>query len=182
MSKIQSIEIADEVTIMRDGKRIGTWLSAELTTDMIISKMVGRDLTHRFPERSNVPGEVVLKVENLTFPYPKSFKKVDFEIREGEILGIGGLVGAQRTELLETLRVIAEGRFLINGKKVKIKSPMDAKKHKIAILTEESRVTGIFPVLSVLENIARKEDAISSIEKLIRREPAKSIVGPVAAY
>ena len=72
---------------MRDGTRVGTWPAAELTNDLIISRMVGRDLTHRFPERGNTPGEVVLKVEGLTSPYPKSFKNVSFDLRKGEILG-----------------------------------------------------------------------------------------------
>jgi methyl-galactoside transport system ATP-binding protein len=149
------LRISDEVTIMRDGKKIGTWPAGELTTDMIISRMVGRDLTERFPERSNTPGEVVMKVEGLTSPFERSFKDVSFELRKGEILGVGGLVGAQRTELIEALfglRAVSAGKIYINGKEVAIKSPIDAKKHKIALLTEERRVTGIFPVLSVQEN------------------------------
>ena len=81
---------------------------------------------------------------------------MSFELRKGEILGVGGLVGAQRTELIEALfgmRAFSSGSISIYGKTVKMKSPMDAKlKHKIALLTEERRVTGIFPVLSVLEN------------------------------
>lgn len=187
------LKIADEVTIMRDGKHIGTWPASDLTTDMIISRMVGRDLTNRFPERSNVPGEVVLKVEDLTSPFPKSFKKVSFELRKGEILGIGGLVGAQRTELIEALfglRSIAFGRIYIDGKQVRIKSPVDAKKHKIALLTEERRVTGIFSVLTVLENTVvanfnryikpyfliddrkRKVDTQMSMEKLKVKTPS----------
>lgn len=149
------LEISDEVTIMRDGTKIGTWPSAELTTDMIISKMVGRDLKERFPERSNVPNGVLMSVEGLTSVIPRSFKNVSFDLRKGEILGIGGLVGAQRTELMEALfglRGLASGQISIHGKQVKLKSPIDAIKHKIALLTEERRVTGIFPVLSVLEN------------------------------
>lgn len=187
------LEISDEVTIMRDGKYVGTWTASELTTDMIISKMVGRDLTQRFPTRSNVPGDVVLRVENLTSPYPKSFKNVTFELRKGEILGVGGLVGAQRTELIEALfglRSLQAGKFFINGKAVRIKSPIDAKKYKMALLTEERRVTGIFPVLSVLENTAiaklpryrspyflldekkRQEDAKKSVEQLRVKTPS----------
>lgn len=187
------LKIADEVTIMRDGKHIGTWAASELTTDLIISRMVGRDLTNRFPERRNVPGEVVLRAENLTSPFPKSFKNVSFELRKGEILGIGGLVGAQRTELIEALfglRSIAQGDIYINGEKVRIKSPLDAKKYKLALLTEERRETGIFPVLPVLENTVvanlsryikpyflldekkRKADAEKSVEKLRVKTPS----------
>ena len=154
--KIEEIlEISDEVTIMRDGKCIGSWLASELTTNLIISKMVGRDLTQRFPERHNTPGETVLKVEGLTSPFSKAFKDISFNLRQGEILGIGGLVGAQRTELIEALfglRTISAGKIFIKGKQVRIKSPLDAKKYKIALLTEERRATGIFPVLSIVEN------------------------------
>ncbi len=149
------LRISDDVTIMRDGRKIGTWPASELTTDLIISRMVGRDLTQRYPNRENVPGEVVLRVEGFTSPFPKSFKDVSFELRRGEILGVGGLVGAQRTELIEALfglRSVASGSMLLNGMPVKIRRPVDAIRHKMALLTEERRVTGIIPVLSVLEN------------------------------
>lgn len=187
------LQISDEVTIMRDGKYIGTWNASELTTDIIISKMVGRDLTQRFPERSHVPGEVVLRVENLTSTNPRSFKNVSFDLRQGEVLGVGGLVGAQRTELVEAifgLRAMSAGKFIMNGQEVRIKSPADAKKHKIALLTEERRVTGIFPVLPITENTAianldayqtsyflldeqkMKKDAVKSAEKLRVKMPS----------
>jgi methyl-galactoside transport system ATP-binding protein len=186
------LQIADEVTIMRDGNRIGTWPSSELTTDLIISKMVGRDLTHRFPRRTNVPGDVILRIEGLTSPHPKSFKDISFELRKGEILGIAGLVGAQRTELIEALfglRGIQSGDIFLNGKKVKIRSSQEAIKNKMALLTEERRVTGIFSALSVLENLVianigryirfflindkkRKEDAIRSIDMLKVKTPS----------
>jgi methyl-galactoside transport system ATP-binding protein len=149
------LTISDDVTIMRDGTKIGTWPAAELTTDLIISRMVGRDLTQRFPPRSNVPGGSLLKVENFTSTNPKSFKNVSFDLRKGEILGVGGLVGSQRTELIEALfglRAINTGSLHIDGKPVKIKSSLDAIQHKMALLTEERRVTGIFPVLSIHEN------------------------------
>jgi len=151
------LRISDEVTIMRDGTKIGTWPAAELTTDMIISRMVGRDLTNRYPDREHVPGEVLLEVKGLTSPLPKSFKDISFDLRRGEILGIGGLVGAQRTELMEALfglREIESGSIGMNGQQVQIKSPEVAKKLGMALLTEERRVTGIFPVLSVHENAA----------------------------
>lgn len=192
--KIEEIlQISDEVTIMRDGKKIGTWNAPELTTDMIIKKMVGRDLTHRFPERYNKPGDVLLKVEKLTSPFPKSFKEVSFDVRKGEILGVGGLVGAQRTEVMEAifgLRSIESGKIYINGEEVHIKSPIHAKKHGIALLTEERRATGIFPMLPVLENTVmanlynylnkigllndkkRKNDTEKSIDKLAVKTPS----------
>jgi methyl-galactoside transport system ATP-binding protein len=149
------LEIADEVTIMRDGKRVGTYPSKELTTDLIINRMVGRDLTHRFPPRENVPGDVVMRVEGFTSANPRSFKDVSFELRKGEILGLGGLVGAQRTELVESLfglRLVKSGKVFINGKQVSIQNSIQAKRQKMALLTEERRTTGIFPVLSVADN------------------------------
>jgi methyl-galactoside transport system ATP-binding protein len=150
------LEISDEVTIMRDGRVVGTYASKELTTDLIIKRMVGRDLTNRFPPRENVPGDVVMKVEGYTSVNPRSFKDISFELRKGEILGFGGLVGAQRTELVESLfgmRAVASGKVWIDGKEVAIRNPIQAKSHKIALLTEERRTTGIFPILSVLDNV-----------------------------
>ncbi|AOZ94553.1 sugar ABC transporter ATP-binding protein [Paenibacillus crassostreae] len=149
------LQISDDVTIMRDGNKIGTWPAAELTTDTIISKMVGRDLTNRFPPRDNIPGDVIMKVKELTSTSLKSFNNISFDLRKGEILGIGGLVGAQRTELIEALfglREIASGTISLNGKEVKIRSAEDAKRVGMALLTEERRATGIFSVLSVHEN------------------------------
>jgi methyl-galactoside transport system ATP-binding protein len=155
--KIEEIlSIADDVTIMRDGMVVDTYAAADLTTDKIISKMVGRDLTHRFPIRDNQPGEVYMKVENLTSATTRSFRNVGFELRKGEILGIGGLVGAQRTELVESifgLRDIAKGAIYLDGQKVMLDSPTTAKKHGIALVTEDRRSTGIFPMLSVADNV-----------------------------
>ena len=98
------LRISDEVTIMRDGQYIGTWEAKELTTDMIITKMVGRELSNLYPPRSRyIPGEVVFEVKDFTSINPKSFRHVNFNVRKGEILGVAGLVGAQRTELMEGL-------------------------------------------------------------------------------
>jgi methyl-galactoside transport system ATP-binding protein len=149
------LRIADEVTIMRDGKSVGTYPAAELTTDLIIQRMVGRDLTQRFPPRENEPGEVVLKVEGLTSEDRRSFRDVSFELRKGEILGVSGLVGAQRTELMEALfglRKVARGRILLGKGEVRVRSPVDAIRNRMALLTEERRATGIFPMLSVADN------------------------------
>ena len=93
--------IADDITIMRDGTYVGTWPAAELSTDQIIAKMVGRELTNVYPPKENKPGEVIMEVKDLCSIHEKSFQHVSFELRKGEILGFGGLVGAQRTELME---------------------------------------------------------------------------------
>ena len=151
------LRISDDVTIMRDGKYVGTWQAKELTTDMIIQKMVGRELTNRFPKRENVPGEVVLEVKNFSSPNPRSFQNVSFNLRKGEILGIGGLVGAQRTELMEGLfglRSHSAGTITYKGKELQINQPRDAIKNGIAMLTEDRRATGILGVLSIADNVS----------------------------
>ena len=151
------LRISDEVTIMRDGQYIGTWDCAGLTTDFIISKMVGRELTNLFPERHNVPGEVVFEVENFTSINPRSFRNVSFNVRKGEILGVAGLVGAQRTELMEGLfgiRSHTTGTIKYQGKELIIRRPKDAIDQGIAMLTEDRRATGIMGVLSIADNIS----------------------------
>ena len=151
------LRISDDVTIMRDGHFIGTWPASELTTDKIITKMVGRELTNLYPERENVPGEVVFKVEDFTSINPKSFRHVNFELRKGEILGVGGLVGAQRTELMEGLfgiRSHTTGKISYKGKELKIVRPKNAIDQGIAMLTEDRRGSGIMGVLPVSDNIS----------------------------
>ena len=160
------LSISDDVTIMRDGQYIGTWSAKELTIDMIVTRMVGRELKNLYPPKSNVPGEVVLEVEALTSITEKSFKNVSFQLRKGEILGIGGLVGAQRSELFEAIlgiRGIRQGTISYKGKQVKIKHPQDAINQGIALLTEDRRANGIFGVLSIAENVS-----IASLDKYLR--------------
>lgn len=152
MSEI--LRISDEVTVMRDGKNIATTPASELTTDMIITQMVGRELTNVYPHKTNVPGEVVMKVENLSALY-ENLHDVSFELRRGEILGFAGLVGAGRTETLENLFGLAtskSGVITKGGQKIQNRNPREAKKHGFAMLTEERRATGIFGVLNIREN------------------------------
>lgn len=159
------LRISDEVTIMRDGQYIGTWDAKDLTTDMIITKMVGRELTNLYPPRSNVPGEVVFEVKDFTSISPKSFRDVSFTLRKGEILGVGGLVGAQRTELMEGLfgiRGHSRGGMYYKGKEITVRRPGDAIKKGLAMLTEDRRATGIMGVLPVADNVA-----IASLNKYL---------------
>ena len=151
------LTICDEITIMRDGAYQGTWSCEGMTTDFIVNTMVGRTLSSRFPEKHYAPrDEEVLRVENYTSGDRMSFQNVSFTLRRGEILGIGGLVGAQRTELVESifgLRPIESGALYKNGAKITVRSPRDAKRNGIVLLTEERRKNGIFGGLSVLDNI-----------------------------
>jgi methyl-galactoside transport system ATP-binding protein len=150
------LAISDEVSIMRDGRLVGTYPAKELTTAQIIKYMVGRDLSHRFPPKDNVPGGTIMEVKNLTSANPRSFQDVSFTLGRGEILGIGGLVGAQRTELVESvfgLRPLESGRIFINGREVVMKIPGQAKAKKLALVTEERRASGIIPMRSVKDNM-----------------------------
>ena len=151
------LRISDEVTIMRDGQYVGTWDAKELTTDLIITRMVGRELANLFPHRENVPGEVVFEVEDFTSINPRSFRDVNFNVRKGEILGVAGLVGAQRTELMEGIfgiRSHSKGTIKYQGKEMVINRPKDAIDNGIAMLTEDRRATGIMGVLSIADNIS----------------------------
>ena len=159
------LRISDEVTIMRDGQYIGTWEAKDLTTDFIITKMVGRELTNLYPKRENIPGDVVFEVEDFTSINPRSFRHCSFNVRKGEILGVAGLVGAQRTELMEGLfgtRSHTSGTIRYQGKELKITRPKDAIDHGIAMLTEDRRGSGIMGVLSVADNIS-----VASLNKYI---------------
>ena len=149
-------EIADEITIMRDGQYVGKWAIGDITIDEVIRQMVGRDMEERFPPAEDtIQKEVLLKVEDFTSTEEHSFEHISFELHKGEILGIGGLVGAQRTELVEAifgLRKISSGELTMSGAKIKNQTPQDAIKNKFALLTEERRATGIIPMLSVWDN------------------------------
>ena len=148
--------IADDITVMRDGGYVGTWPAAEMTTDQIIAKMVGRELTNVYPPKDNEIGDVILEVKDLCSIHEKSFQHVSFKLRKGEILGFGGLVGAQRTELMEGIfgiRGVASGEIYIHGKKVNIKHPIDAMNAGIGLITEDRRGNGIFGCLSIKDNV-----------------------------
>lgn len=155
--KLEEIfEVADEITVMRDGQYVGKWDIGNITIDELIHQMVGRDMEERFPPaEQTVKKEVILKVEDFTSAEEHSFEHISFELHKGEILGIGGLVGAQRTELVEAifgLRRIRSGRLEMNGKAIANLTPKDAIRNRFALLTEERRATGIVPMLSVFDN------------------------------
>ena len=155
--KMEEIKtICDAVTVMRDGEYIGRWGIDDLTIDEIIAKMVGRKLDNRFPEKNYTPSdEVVLRVDNFTSVIKTSFKDISFTLRRGEILGIGGLVGSQRTELMESLFGLrkSKGHSYIGDRDFHIDSAIKAKRAGLALLTEERRATGIFGCLSIEHNV-----------------------------
>lgn len=148
-------EITDQITIYRDGAYIGSEKTAELKVDKLINMMVGRDVDDLFPKVPCPIGDVKLEVRGLS--NRKYFKDVSFTLRKGEILGIAGLVGAGRTEVVETIfgmRPNIGGEIFIDGEKVVIRSPQDAIQYGMAWLTEDRRSSGIFPMLNVQINMA----------------------------
>ncbi len=156
------LAISDEVTVMRDGQWVATDHAKDLTMDKIIKLMVGRDLTHRFPPKDNLPGDVMMEVKNLTGKFQPNIQDVSFDLRAGEILGISGLVGSKRTELLEHIfgtATVETGSIILHGKEIKNKNAHIAIKNGFALLTEERRATGIFPNLDI-----RANSVIASLE------------------
>lgn len=148
-------EICDDISVMRDGKMIMSKPIKDTTMNEIISAMVGRSLDKRFPDVDNTPGEVVLKVENLSTLYAPFLKDISFEVRKGEILGFYGLVGAGRSELLESLfglRVLSSGKITYEGKRIHFNSSKDAMDYNFALVTEERKKDGIFPTSSLVFN------------------------------
>jgi len=147
-------EIADEVSVFRDGKYIDTRLATEVTRDQIIQMMVGREITQMFPKEEVPIGEVVLKVDKLTVA--GVFRDISFEVRAGEIFGLAGLVGSGRSNVAEAIFGVVpatSGSIAINGQAVTIDSPAAAMRHGMAFLTEDRKETGCFLSLDVLSNM-----------------------------
>lgn len=148
-------EVSDEVTVLRDGTYVGTEDIQNLNMDKIVNMMVGRDLDDRFPPKSNEPKEVHMEVKNLSTKYKPFVHDANFDVKRGEIFGIAGLVGAGRTELLEAIfgvRTITSGEIYIDGKLIDNSSSQKSIKNRFALLTEERRETGIYPIADITFN------------------------------
>ncbi|MAF16353.1 MAG: D-xylose ABC transporter ATP-binding protein [Marinomonas sp.] len=147
-------EIADEFSVFRDGKYIGTHLSSEVTRDDIIKMMVGREVSQMFPKEEVEIGDVLLSVKNLSLE--GVFHDISFDVRKGEILGLAGLVGAGRSNVAETIFGVTpatSGQIFIEGEEVNIKNPHDAIRQGMAFLTEDRKETGCFLPLDIQENV-----------------------------
>ena len=140
-------EICDEISVLRDGSLVMTKPSKETDMNELIAAMVGRSLDNRFPPVDNTPGETILSVQNISTKYAPKLQNISFDIKKGEIFGFYGLVGAGRTELLETIfgiRTKAEGNIVYDGKVLNFSSPKDAMDHGFALITEERKANGLF--------------------------------------
>ena len=184
-------KIADRITVLRDGQYVDTKPASELDTDKLISMMVGREIKDQFPKQQSEIGEVVLSVRDFT--KKGQFENISFDLRVGEILGFAGLMGAGRTELVETIFGIRKpdsGEIYINNKKVNIKKPFDAIKNKIAIISEDRKGCGLnlkgtvrnnisivtlknYCKAGVLNKKSEKEAVDSSIRQLSIKTPSR---------
>lgn len=140
-------EICDEISVLRDGNLVMTKNSKDTDMNELIAAMVGRSLENRFPQVDNTPGDVVLSVQHLSTKFEPHLQDISFDVREGEIFGLYGLVGAGRTELLETIfgvRTRAAGRVYFKERLMNFSSAKDAMDHGFAMITEERKANGLF--------------------------------------
>ncbi|MBR2822454.1 MAG: ATP-binding cassette domain-containing protein [Clostridia bacterium] len=149
------LRISDDVTIMRDGQWIATRSADSLTKEEIIRLMVGREMTNQFPPKHNEVGDVLLDVKNFSGMYEPTCHDVTFQLHKGEVLGVAGLVGSRRTELLNSLFgyfTQGGGEVSMNGKPIRNVTTDEARKNGFALITEERRATGIFGENTILFN------------------------------
>jgi rhamnose transport system ATP-binding protein len=148
-------ELADRVTVLRDGSYVATRPLAEVTRDDLIRLMVGRTISNLFPKQEVEAGDVALKVENLT--REGVFQNISFELRRGEILGMAGLVGAGRTDVARAIFGVApptSGAIWVGGKEVKISSPQQAIDLGLALVPEDRQLHGLIPPMNITANIS----------------------------
>jgi len=181
-------QVGDQLTVLRDGKTISTHHIDELTTDEIITKMVGRKMDNVYPVKEAEIGEKLLEIKNLT--QPNVFSNISFTLHRGEILGMSGLVGAGRTEVVRAIFGMdsySSGEIIINGKSVEIKKVSDAIREGIIMLSEDRKLEGLVLIRSICENIGlpnlkryrgfllnkkrEREDAQEMKEKLAIKTP-----------
>ena len=148
------LQISDEITVMRDGAHVATAPAAEMSMERIIRLMVGRELSDRYPPKATQIGETILELKGISSRYTK-VKNVSLSVRRGEIVGIAGLAGAGRSELLENIFGVSareSGTLYLNGREVRNRTPREAVANGFAFLTEERRKSGIFGILSITDN------------------------------
>ena len=157
-------EIGDRVTVLRDGQLVATDELKNVTKDLIIRWMVGRDLTNTYPPRTTKPGEVVLEVKNLS--RRGELYDINFQLRRGEILGIAGLVGSGRTELVRALYgadPIDSGEIILRGRRMRIGTPKESIKYGIGLLPEDRKQQGL-----VLEQPVRSNVTLANLKRVVR--------------
>ena len=148
-------QISDTITVLRDGQYIETQPARELNHEILVKLMVGRKITELFPSARPAKGEVAFEVEGLT--KRGLFENISFKVRKGEVFGVAGLMGAGRTDVMETIFGLQQadaGAVKIYGREVRIQSPADAIRHRIALITEDRKLKGLNLEASVRDNIS----------------------------
>ena len=148
-------ELCDRITILRDGSYIATKEIKDTDMNDVVKMMIGREIGERYPQRDCKIGDVMLDVQNLT--RPGVFEKVSFQVREGEVLGVSGLMGAGRTEIMQAIfgnMPHVTGKIIIDGREVQNKSPQQAMKNGIGFITEDRKVEGLMLGESIMKNIS----------------------------
>ncbi|MCX4342845.1 MAG: sugar ABC transporter ATP-binding protein [Kineothrix sp.] len=148
-------ELCDRITILRDGEYVGTKNIPETNMDEIVKMMIGREIGERYPERNTKLGDVVFEVKNLNCP--GTFKNVNFNVRAGEVLGVAGLMGAGRTEIMQSIfgnMPHITGQIFMNGQEIQNKNPWDAMDNGIGFITEDRKIEGLMLEKSIMENIS----------------------------
>lgn len=169
---IEVFDIADKITVLKDGELVGTAMTKEVTPEQVVFWMVGRALDHYFPPLGDPEdfGEVVLRVKDAS---NQILKDISFELRRGEILGVAGLQGSGRTELAQSLFGVVpfkSGRIELNGKAIAIKSPSKAIKNKIGFVTEDRKAEGLAPRQSIRDNMLLTVRAVRFLFGLIFKD------------
>ncbi len=145
----------DTITVMRDGQTISSRPTEETNMDQIVGDMVGRVMSEYYPARTNVPGDEIFRVEGFT--QPGVFRDISFNLRKGEILGVAGLMGAGRTEIMRAIFGVdphESGKLYFEGKEIYIKNPRDAIRHGFGFITENRKTEGLILDFSIERNIA----------------------------
>lgn len=169
-------ELTDRITIMRDGEKVMTEYTKNLDRETLINLMVGRTLKETYPERTKKPQEEILRVEHL---YGNGLEDINFTLRKGEILGLAGLVGAGRTELVRLIfgaDPVVKGKIYMEGKEIRISNPKEAVKHGIVLIPEDRKRQGVVLELSIKENLTLPNYKKISRRTLINKNEEKKLV------
>ena len=170
-------ELCDRITILRDGTYIDTKKISETDMNDVVKMMIGREIGERYPQRNVSIGNRVLEVKNLTCP--GVFEKVSFEVHAGEVLGVSGLMGAGRTEIMQSIfgnMPHVTGEIFLNGKQIENKTPKQAMKNGIGFITEDRKVEGLMLEESIMKNISLANLKRISRHGVIQREKEKELV------
>lgn len=169
-------EICDRITVMRDGAYIGTKDVADTNMNELVRMMIGREIGERYPGRTSKISDVVFEVQELGLDHV--FDHVSFSVHAGEVLGVGGLMGAGRTEIMQSIFgnvPFQRGTILINGEKVSIKSPKDAISHGLGYITEDRKLEGLMLEKSIQENISLTNLETISKNSVVIRQPEQAL-------